>query len=268
MNRSLSMQSADAVTPEPTYGTPASSSSPCTVPSSPKGPCRIGSTTSTAPSAAGRRCRRHGQVRARLAERAAERRRAGAPTHRRARSRSSGSRSGPGRAPRRPSAPRRARSRARSSGHPRARPRAAAASRGGGGVVVVSVVVSSWSWSCRPAATYFPTNSVTTRVRILLAVADRILGDHDAVERLDVGVLRRHRHLESRGLQGRRRVRLRLARDVRQRRRLRPVRHGEVDRRPLRRRRRAARHLADDDPCRLVLSTSVRATAKPAAWSC
>ena len=47
------MQSADAVTPEPMYGTPASSSSPCTVPSSPNGPCRMGSTTSTAPSAAG-----------------------------------------------------------------------------------------------------------------------------------------------------------------------------------------------------------------------
>ena len=47
------MHNADAVTPEPTYGTPASSSSPCTVPSSPNGPCRIGSTTSTAPSAAG-----------------------------------------------------------------------------------------------------------------------------------------------------------------------------------------------------------------------
>ena len=53
LKRSLSMQSADAVTPEPTYGTPASSSSPCTVPSSPNGPWRIGSTTSTAPSAAG-----------------------------------------------------------------------------------------------------------------------------------------------------------------------------------------------------------------------
>ena len=47
------MHSADAVTPEPTYGTPASSRSPCTVPSSPNGPCRIGRTTSTAPSAAG-----------------------------------------------------------------------------------------------------------------------------------------------------------------------------------------------------------------------
>ena len=63
------MQSADAVTPEPTYGTPASSSSPCTVPSSPKGPCRIGSTTSTAPSAAGVAAVGTGQVRAGLGER-------------------------------------------------------------------------------------------------------------------------------------------------------------------------------------------------------
>ena len=36
------MQSADAATPAPTYGMPASSSRPWTVPSSPKGPCRIG----------------------------------------------------------------------------------------------------------------------------------------------------------------------------------------------------------------------------------
>ena len=91
----------------------------------------------------------------------AGRRRAAAPTHRRARSRSSGSRSGPGRAPRRPSAPRRARSRARSSGHRRARP------RGRRGVTEESGSSSSLScrsssWSCRPAATYFPTNSVTT----------------------------------------------------------------------------------------------------------
>ena len=47
LNTSLSMQSADASTPAPTYGTPASSSSPCTVPSSPNGPCSTGKTTST-----------------------------------------------------------------------------------------------------------------------------------------------------------------------------------------------------------------------------
>ena len=44
------MQSAEAATPAPTYGTPASSSRPWTVPSSPNGPCRTGSTTSTEPS--------------------------------------------------------------------------------------------------------------------------------------------------------------------------------------------------------------------------
>src|SRR5207249_5926966 len=38
-------------TPAPTYGTFASSSSPCTVPSSPNGPCRTGNTTSTSVSA-------------------------------------------------------------------------------------------------------------------------------------------------------------------------------------------------------------------------
>ncbi len=53
LKTSLSIASAEPSTPEPTYGTPASSSSPCTVPSSPKGPCRTGKTTSTAPSVAG-----------------------------------------------------------------------------------------------------------------------------------------------------------------------------------------------------------------------
>ncbi len=52
LKMSLSMQSAEASTPAPTYGTPASSSRPCTVPSSPNGPCRIGKTTSTSASAA------------------------------------------------------------------------------------------------------------------------------------------------------------------------------------------------------------------------
>ena len=46
------MQSAEAATPAPTYGMSASSRSPCTVPSSPNGPWRIGSTTSTSPSEA------------------------------------------------------------------------------------------------------------------------------------------------------------------------------------------------------------------------
>ena len=46
----LSMHSAEASTPDPTYGTPASSSRPCTVPSSPWGPCRSGMTTTGNPS--------------------------------------------------------------------------------------------------------------------------------------------------------------------------------------------------------------------------
>ncbi len=50
---SLSMLTALASTPAPTYGTPASSSRPWMVPSSPQGPCRIGSTTSTSPSRCG-----------------------------------------------------------------------------------------------------------------------------------------------------------------------------------------------------------------------
>src|SRR5438094_4573723 len=44
----LSIATADPSTPAPTYGSPASSSSPCTVPSSPYGPWRRGNTTSTA----------------------------------------------------------------------------------------------------------------------------------------------------------------------------------------------------------------------------
>src|SRR4051812_41804340 len=44
---SLSMPAAEANTPAPTYGTPAISSSPWTVPSSPYAPCRTGNTTST-----------------------------------------------------------------------------------------------------------------------------------------------------------------------------------------------------------------------------
>ena len=43
---SLSIDTADASTPAPTYGRSASSSSPCTVPSSPKVPWRTGNTTS------------------------------------------------------------------------------------------------------------------------------------------------------------------------------------------------------------------------------
>ena len=53
LKTSLSIASAEPSTPAPTYGTPASSSRPWTVPSSPKGPCRTGKTTSTSPSVAG-----------------------------------------------------------------------------------------------------------------------------------------------------------------------------------------------------------------------
>ena len=48
----LSIASADASTPDPTYGTPCISSRPCTVPSSPHGPCSTGNTTSTSSAAA------------------------------------------------------------------------------------------------------------------------------------------------------------------------------------------------------------------------
>ena len=58
LKTSLSMQSADASTPAPTYGTPASSSSPCTVPSSPNGPCSTGKTTSTSASVVAHLARR------------------------------------------------------------------------------------------------------------------------------------------------------------------------------------------------------------------
>src|SRR5690606_30005712 len=43
-----SIPTAEPATPEPTYGTPASSKRPWTVPSSPLGPCRTGKTTSKA----------------------------------------------------------------------------------------------------------------------------------------------------------------------------------------------------------------------------
>ena len=51
---SLSMPAALASTPAPTYGTPASSSRPWMVPSSPYGPCSTGNTTSTAARTSGR----------------------------------------------------------------------------------------------------------------------------------------------------------------------------------------------------------------------
>ena len=65
------------------------------------------------------------------------------------------------------------------------------------------------------------------RVRVLLGVARRILRDHDAVERLDVGVLGCHADLEPGRRQRRLRVRLGLAGDVGQGRRLGAVRDRE-----------------------------------------
>jgi len=50
---SLSMPTAEPSTEAPTKGTSAIFSSPCTVPSSPKGPCSTGKTTSIGPAAAG-----------------------------------------------------------------------------------------------------------------------------------------------------------------------------------------------------------------------
>ena len=47
---SLSIPTAEPRTPAPTNGTSANLRSPCTVPSSPKGPCRTGKTTSIFPS--------------------------------------------------------------------------------------------------------------------------------------------------------------------------------------------------------------------------
>jgi hypothetical protein len=44
---SLSMPVAEPTTPDPTYASPASSNSPCMVPSSPKVPCSTGKTTSS-----------------------------------------------------------------------------------------------------------------------------------------------------------------------------------------------------------------------------
>ena len=51
----LSIITADAVTPDPTYLTSARSSSPWMVPSSPNGPCSSGKTTSTSPRVRGGR---------------------------------------------------------------------------------------------------------------------------------------------------------------------------------------------------------------------
>ncbi len=49
----LSIPSAEPNTPEPTKGTCIKVSKPCTVPSSPLGPCRMGNQTSTSPTCGG-----------------------------------------------------------------------------------------------------------------------------------------------------------------------------------------------------------------------
>ncbi len=51
--KALSMLTAEASTPAPTYRTPAISNMPWMVPSSPHGPCSSGKTTSTSPSVRG-----------------------------------------------------------------------------------------------------------------------------------------------------------------------------------------------------------------------
>ena len=187
------MQSADAATPAPTYGTPASSSSPCTVPSSPNGPCRIGSTTSTAPSArAGAESastgRRLGDGPDTLSPARPVLARGRAPSGRpRGRSRPSSPRSGRDRAPRATPARTRARSRARSSARPRSGRRAAcrltassSSVRVGGG----SIGSSSSARRDEPAD-----DERDHLARLELGAARRILRDDEAVERRILGVL-------------------------------------------------------------------------------
>ena len=176
----------------------------------------------------------------------------------------------PGRAPRRPSGPRRARSRARSSGLRRGRRRGAAASRRR------RRTWSSWScrsWSCRSGraadGTYLPTNIVTIVFGSCWVLPGGSCEMTTPSKRLDVGVLRCHLDLEARRLQRRLRVGLGLAGDVGQRRRLRAVGDGEVDASsPSSPSRSRLGTWLTTIPAGWSLSTSVRATAKPAACSC
>ena len=69
------MHSAEASTPAPTYGTSSSSSSPCTVPSSPNGPCSTGNTRRRRPAARRRGAARAPRRRTLHARRARSRRR-------------------------------------------------------------------------------------------------------------------------------------------------------------------------------------------------
>ena len=203
------MQSAEASTPAPTYGTPASSSSPCTVPSSPNGPCRTGKTTSTSASAAATAARRaDASASRRRARRAREPQLAGralvaelpapAPVDLdRARPRCQLA----ARAPRRRSRPTRARSRARSSGRRGGRRSGGAAGSRGRrrgrrrrrSSCVVAVRSSSAGRSVGdgsdPAS---PTVSVTTSSPCARRPAGRVLREHDAVL-ARVGDVLRHR---------------------------------------------------------------------------
>ena len=122
LNRSLSIASAEAVDARRRRtGTPASSSSPCTVPSSPKGPCSTGNTTSTSASRRDDRLSRQPPLELRSRAIAAARRRAARAPTRPSRPISIGSTSAPRAVERRRDAARRRRprSRARSSGRPR-----------------------------------------------------------------------------------------------------------------------------------------------------
>ena len=242
------MQSAEATTPAPTYGTPASSSRPWTVPSSPNGPCRTGRTTSTAaerlgglrvgerPAASPRRAVR--QVSATVCCSAPR-----APSGRRGRSRSSSPRSAPGRAPRAPSGPTRARSRARSSGRPRARRRGAgSASRRRRG---------RRRWLGRRRSKR-PT-TITTVVPGSAPCRPRILREDDARRARSVASPRPTCDVEARASQLRARVGVGLARDVGDLRGLRALRDLERDHRALALLRAGGRILADDDAGRGVV---------------
>ena len=104
--------------------------------------------------------------------------------------------------------------------------------------------------------------------RILLGVPRGILRDHDAVEGLHVGVLQGDADLEPGRLQRRLGVLLGLARDVRQRRVWGPFETERLTVAPLVAVEEPLGTWLTTSPAGCSLSTSVRATAKPAAWSC
>ena len=119
LNRSLSMQSADAATPAPDVGDARELEEPLHGPVLAEGPVQDREDdVHLAERLRQRRVRRHGQAVARRRRARAAPGRPGAPSGRRGRSRSRAPRSAPDRAPPPPSGPRRARSRARSSARP------------------------------------------------------------------------------------------------------------------------------------------------------